>query len=212
LTCTPPHVVVRKPCDHQHYECGAIALKNHFIYAIGGYNENIDQKGLCDKYDIKANKWFPVPILNKPRGALAASQLNDRFIYTFGGWTNDEVNFVEMLDSLNEEQGWISIENLSFVACKMAAIQADNKNLIIFGSIDTLVRNNYKIDYTENKIKSEPKMSQSDFGSRIPQYVKKGRFAIMDFEDNIFWYSTLKHEWIIKNKFTREETLKECDW
>ncbi len=68
----------------------ALLLRNK-IYAIGGYDalENVFINS-CERYDIEQNTWHNVSNLKMAKCAFAATVVQDRYIYTFGGYDGKE--------------------------------------------------------------------------------------------------------------------------
>ena len=66
----------------------------------------------CERYNIKKGKWNYVATMCKNKCAFAATEVNNEFIYTFGGFNGlDRLNTIEKYSVHNDK--WMLI-NLKF--------------------------------------------------------------------------------------------------
>lgn len=116
---------------------GALALKDLWIYAIGGYNNKEEALNQCEKYMIKNDKWIRIPALNKPRWGMSLTLFNDRLIYAFFGVDSRSLSYsIEVMDCLDEERGWKIRDfegNTHYRRHSHVSFQLSNTEIYIFG-------------------------------------------------------------------------------
>ncbi len=64
---------------------------NENIYAIGGLTEDQDITSSCEKYDIKEDKWITISSLNKKANNACVCAYKNKFLFKFGGKTDDNI-------------------------------------------------------------------------------------------------------------------------
>ena len=52
-----------------------VAYDKH-VYAIGGWNDDMEHLGIVERYDVSTDMWDPVKPMNQRRESLAATQLS----------------------------------------------------------------------------------------------------------------------------------------
>lgn len=66
---------------------------NNIVYSIGGWiGNNIND---CEKYDILTDSWFQIPDLNFPDSSITVCQIENRIIFTLGGFTSNEIEKID---------------------------------------------------------------------------------------------------------------------
>jgi len=144
------------------YNSSMVVLNNRYIYVIGGaciqkngnnQNENnVEEKylGNVEMFDIVKQKWIQNSPLNIPRANSGACVLDNRFIYVYGGKSenNQAISDPEIFDTLDESEGW-KLVDLQKIPNKLencaAAIQIQaslNKLLLISKNSGQLVETN----------------------------------------------------------------------
>lgn len=89
---------------------GLIQYNNQFLYAIAGYNEKEGVLSQCEKYLIGRDKWIKIPNLHRNRWGISTTLVNETKLYVlFGIDENQMKKDIEMLDLLNEENGWMQV-------------------------------------------------------------------------------------------------------
>jgi N-acetylneuraminic acid mutarotase len=75
----------------------ATIFLNGFVFAIGGYDGNSKEMlSTCEKYDFAQDKWTLVDSLNQQKCAFAATGVENKLIFVFGGYNGRErLNTIE---------------------------------------------------------------------------------------------------------------------
>ena len=136
-------ILLRRP-DMQHakvyHHLVHISHNNHeYVYCIGGYEDEI--LNICEKYDVKQNKWISSPMpprLKVHRAGVSACQIEAQ-IYVFGGSSGEKMYFLSMerLNLHHENRGWeiIHLEETGGLTARRDAglVPIGAHQLLIFG-------------------------------------------------------------------------------
>ena len=81
------------------------------IYSIGGYDANKNSfLSSCERYDLEKDKWEKIADFKLAKCAFAATAVQDRYIYTFGGYDGNER--LDMMEQYDVDSGEWTIFNL----------------------------------------------------------------------------------------------------
>jgi len=114
--------------------CFGVTTDNNVIYAIGGYN-HLKAISDCEKFIIRKNMWEFIPKLTKERSNTGVCLFNNKFLYCFGGYSNEgEDTSIERIDVEEKgqwemvivEENWSSRQN-------PGVIQISKEQILIFG-------------------------------------------------------------------------------
>ena len=114
---------------------------NGYVFVIGGYNHD-DEVGnqpstlqSCEKYTPADNNWSNCSELSLPRAYAGCCQLNNEFIYIFGGLNGYETtNTIEQYNIVLDK--WtLQYIKLPLKIAKIGAISIDRNSILIAGGI-----------------------------------------------------------------------------
>ena len=123
----------------------AIAVTDSFVYALGGIISSflgIKYTNHCEKYDRVFDRWVEVKPMYESKGYMSACSFRDRFIYVFGGFSDDVASesssTVEFFDTMIESEGWKIVKfnnvNKKWAPISQAGvIQLGRQMLLLFG-------------------------------------------------------------------------------
>jgi len=115
---------------------------NKYIFALGGAIQtrswNYQASAICERYDIKQNKWFLVKPLNEAKYGIIGCYMNSN-IYSICGYLTEGNKFsnqIERLNLLDNESDWeiCSLKNESPIQeFQYQATEIGNNKMLIFG-------------------------------------------------------------------------------
>jgi hypothetical protein len=114
-------------------ELGLVLGFDRRIYAIGGYSHTCLCS--CERLDMIAGRWEPIPPMVVARRALAVVSLPDG-VYAIGGFNGiSYLNTVERYDDLTNT--WRTMTPLLYPRCTLTAlVTPDNQYIYVFGGFD----------------------------------------------------------------------------
>lgn len=122
-----------------------ISVIDSFIYSLGGVTGSLlgtKYTNHCEKYDRVYDRWVEVKPLHENKGYMSACQFKERFIYVFGGFSDDVASesssIVELLDTMIESEGWKIVKftnvNKKWAPISQAGVfQIGKQMLLLFG-------------------------------------------------------------------------------
>ena len=152
------------------------------IFVAGGYKNSNEVFEKCEMYNIKENRWYPLPDLSKAKcssGLCEFTSNGKTWLYCLGGlwrsanskevWLLDEIERIELWD--NMENGWEILPlTLPEKICDIGVNQLNEKTIMICGgwSINSISGVHYFEPESERMtIKSEnganEMLAKSDF-------------------------------------------------
>jgi len=123
----------------------AISVIDSFIYALGGIVSSFlgtKYTNHCEKYDRVFDRWVEVKPLYESKGYMSACHFRERFIYVFGGFSDDVASesssTVEFFDTMIESEGWKIVKftnvNKKWAPISQAGVvQLGRQMLLLFG-------------------------------------------------------------------------------
>ena len=134
--------MIKSRCWH------SVSYLNGAVYAFGGFDGSERLKH-CEGYDIELDQWSEKASLNVARSNLASCIVNDRFIYAFGGYGQNNQMSLSSIEKFNPEQKcWQLLElQLPKKMNGMAAISLKYDDVLIVGGCSGTVtkRNIYRL-------------------------------------------------------------------
>ena len=133
--------------SEQKIKFGVCANLTH-IYIIGGYS-NLNYSSECERFSPHLGTWDPIPNLSEPKMACACCIVENKYIYTFGGNTNHDLEYLgDMLFSTKIERLAINTQNIPnwevlFIpdisiykgSAGSGAVQITDNYILIFGGM-----------------------------------------------------------------------------
>ena len=118
----------------------AIGYLNNYIFAIGGFVEGQDFSTKCEKFNIFSNEWKEIAPLNAPANNPCACSFRGKFIFKFGGKSDDNIltNNIEMYNPLIDKWSIIHIkfeqpiESFTILSSS-ACVQINPNHIFVFG-------------------------------------------------------------------------------
>eukprot|EP01022_Parablepharisma_sp_SALTPOND_P020935 TRINITY_DN3941_c0_g1_i1.p2 TRINITY_DN3941_c0_g1~~TRINITY_DN3941_c0_g1_i1.p2 ORF type:complete len:331 (+),score=44.40 TRINITY_DN3941_c0_g1_i1:78-1070(+) len=119
------------------------AVGSKFLYAVGGVNSS-GNIASCEEYNIETNKWREIAQLNEKKKWVTLCSYKGRYLYAFGGSTNNEAkatDIIEFLDTSNPTaKTWEVIKLTSgkdlWTNCFfVGAVPVSDKCIMLFGGI-----------------------------------------------------------------------------
>lgn len=122
-----------------------VVMNEQAVYALGGivatfYGTKYSNQ--CEKYDRCHDRWVELESLVESKAYINACSFNDRYIYVFGGFMDDDLTInsttVEYLDTMFEKFGWKKVvfedPNRRWIPFSQgAAVQLNNNMILLFG-------------------------------------------------------------------------------
>lgn len=198
----------------------AIAVTDSTIYALGGITPSfmgMKYTSSCEKYDRVLNRWVEIKSLYEGKGYMSACHFNERFIYVFGGFTDDMAlessALVEFFDTMIESDGWKLVKFINAgkkwaPVSQPGVVQLGRQMLLIFGG-----RSN-KSQYSDNcflyNIK-ENTMKQLDFKLSAPTNFYQ-RQAV-NYKDQLYAFDSTETNLHVFDPLTvRWNVVKRAEW
>ena len=132
MTLTPKKHLIHIRKEH------ASVFLNNSVYVIGGYDgKNSSFLNSCEQYDLEKNEWKMVSPMMLAKCAFGATTMNDRYIYTIGGYDGTErLNIIEKYDYKIDK--WVLIDvKLKYALSNSACVSyAENKLMILGGGFN----------------------------------------------------------------------------
>jgi hypothetical protein len=122
-----------------------ISVTDSFVYALGGIVSSFlgtKYTNHCEKYDRVFDRWVEVKPLYESKGYMSACHFKERFIYVFGGFSDDVASesssTVEFFDTMIESEGWklvkfVNINKKWAPISQSGVIQLGRQMLLLFG-------------------------------------------------------------------------------
>eukprot|EP00457_Paulinella_chromatophora_P005027 gb/GEZN01005040.1/.p1 GENE.gb/GEZN01005040.1/~~gb/GEZN01005040.1/.p1 ORF type:complete len:507 (+),score=60.04 gb/GEZN01005040.1/:25-1545(+) len=85
-TCTLVEVRVDAPRESRSRERRIVPLLDSVLYVLGGYDKNCHALSSAERYDLKSNKWEPMPSMTTQRLGCCAVMLKG-YLYCMGGFS-----------------------------------------------------------------------------------------------------------------------------
>ena len=108
-----------------------------FIFSIGGRTNDGVRTKICEKYDILANKWHKIALMNSARSRAAVCPFDDNQIYAFYGTGSDMLNVTSCERYDLKLDRWTRIEVYNdftgFEVSFAGAVQINSKQILVFG-------------------------------------------------------------------------------
>jgi len=128
---------------------------NGYAYSIGGFshkdapNETPVTLGSVERFSIHENKWYYVASMNEARAFSGACQMDNQYIYIFGGLHDYQVlNNIEKYDVITDT--WVSLYyKLPIPLAKFGSCAIDKNTIMIAGGITAdfeLSSSSYSLD------------------------------------------------------------------
>lgn len=141
----------------------ATVFLDGFVYAIGGYDGNAKKMlSTCERYDLMKDEWELIDSLKKQKCAFAATAVNNRYIYVFGGFDGRErLNTVERY--CKEDNSWSLLSfKFKFGFSNASAIHYQDNQILIVGGGTNLGFSYDLIIFDTNLQKVTPISKMSD--------------------------------------------------
>ncbi len=122
-----------------------ISVTDSFIYALGGIISSFlgtKYTDHCEKYDRVFDRWVEVKPLHESKGYMSACHFKERFIYVFGGFSDDVASesssVVEFFDTMIESDGWklvkfVNVNKKWAPISQAGVVQLGRQMLLLFG-------------------------------------------------------------------------------
>jgi len=109
-------VISRKDLIQERMRYPIIEYKEGFLLVAGGYDDHNDRSNSCEVYDIEEDTWTQIAPLQKKRANHTSFAFEDRYVYVYGGTTEDCNNtYLEKMDfGDRKKQKWTKIK----ISCK----------------------------------------------------------------------------------------------
>lgn len=112
----------------------AAVIADHNVYVMGGYDgvQNVFLN-CCEVYNVKKDEWRFFASMNISKCAFSATVVNNRFIYTFGGY--DGQNRLDAIERYSIPDGdWVLLKiKLKLPLSNCACFCPEPDKVIIFG-------------------------------------------------------------------------------
>jgi len=114
-------------------EHAAVICENH-VYVMGGYDgvQNVFLNS-CEVYNVKKDEWRFFKPMNISKCAFSATVVNNKFIYTFGGY--DGQNRLDAIERYCIQDGdWLTLKlKLKFPLSNCACFCPEPDKVVVFG-------------------------------------------------------------------------------
>ena len=117
-----------------------LAVLNDEIYAIGGFTDQNEFTGSCEKYNAKDETWKQLPSLKRPSLNASTCTFNNRYIYRIGGKINykDLNERIDRFDSATNKWQEIALETGSISPMSKAFFRVLSLSGCLQVSYDTI--------------------------------------------------------------------------
>ena len=117
---------------------------SNILYTLGGNNSSNNSLSTCEKYNLTYDHSERVSNMQYPKSGGCSLCIEGRYLYSFSGWIESIKQFsnsIEKIDILNEEGGWITIQNMSnawfnnawLAKIGMNTVEIENSVFLLFG-------------------------------------------------------------------------------
>lgn len=141
----------------------SIARKAHgfiylggFLFICGGLNESDENLDICEKYDLKVEKWSNAAKMLKKSSYFSLASFSNQLIFKFGGVGTS--NFIEKYDVFKDV--WTEInyfaEFKNFnIPSLCGSIQINERDILVFGGIENHTETNKSFTFRINEDKKK---------------------------------------------------------
>lgn len=195
-------------CAHMciaRYSIGVAQCCGTQIYAVGGFLENGNYTGMCERYDIPLNRWARLPRLNEPRGGVSACEMR-QFVYAVGGYSRACTKTIERIDVLDSSAGWEILrprdDSMLWTAKQSCGVcRVNDEALLVFGGA---VSGNFRWDVgrsvtlTNSTIRGAPEMpDECNFACHNNAAAMGGLvYSIPQENEQLHIYNLITKKWI----------------
>lgn len=131
---TQKNDLVQKRNMNQMRKEHAAVIADHSVYVMGGYDgvQNVFLN-CCEVYSVKKDEWRFFASMNISKCAFSATVVNNRFIYTFGGY--DGQNRLDAIERYSISEGdWLLLKiKLKLPLSNCACFCPEPDKVVVFG-------------------------------------------------------------------------------
>jgi len=117
-----------------------------YLYALGGYNDDLGSLAFCERYDIAHDKWTPIANMNHASSSPSICTFRNQYIFKFGGLTGVAAvaELIEKYDVKTDKWSVYQVRNSQEELNKLdfkiywlsASCQINDNNILVFGGCD----------------------------------------------------------------------------
>ncbi len=176
---------------------------SRFVYCVGGYHISVGVLDVCERYDLRVDRWVRIKNLNSPTLGASACTINDQRILVLSdiaAWRNE--HSVETLDVTEEELGWTRVPLLQTgalseeIGAPFVGVQISPTQTFILDGLNNLT---CRLDVYGLRLKLETLIEGRAIAGIVceqPQ-LRKGRVYVLNNDEVIHEWNEAARRWRI---------------